>query len=57
MSETFEYFKEDKSMNYFLDKVLKYGKEFYYEYDFGSPTYLELKVIYEREIEDSDRSI
>ncbi len=57
ISETDEYFKEDKSMNYLLEKVLKYGKEFYYEYDFGSPTYLELKVVDEREIEDSDRSI
>ncbi len=57
ISETDEYFKEDKSMNYLLEKVLKYGKEFYYEYDFGSPTYLELKVVNEREIEDSDRSI
>jgi len=44
-------------MNYLLEKVLKPGKEFYYEYDFGSPTYLELKVVNEREIEDSDRSI
>ena len=57
MSEIDEYFKEDKSMNYLLEKVLKYGKVFYYEYDFGSPTYLELKVVNEREIEDSDRSI
>jgi hypothetical protein len=57
ISETDEYFKEDKSMNYLLEKVLRYGKEFYYEYDFGSPTYLELKLVNEREIEDSDRSI
>jgi hypothetical protein len=57
MSETDEYFKDDKSMNYLLEKVLRIGKEFYYEYDFGSPTYLELKVVNEREIEDSDRSI
>ncbi len=57
ISEKDEYFKEDKSMNYLLEKVLKNGKEFYYEYDFGSPTYLELKVVNEREIEDSDRSI
>ena len=57
MSETDEYFRDDKSMNYLLEKVLKPGKEFYYEYDFGSPTYLELKVVNEREIEDSDRSI
>jgi predicted RNA-binding Zn-ribbon protein involved in translation (DUF1610 family) len=57
MSETDEYFKKDKSMNYLLEKVLKPGKEFSYEYDFGSPTYLELKVVNEREIEDSDRSI
>ena len=57
ISETDEYFKEDKSMNYLLDKVLMPGQEFSYEYDFGSPTYLELKVVNEREIEDSGRSI
>jgi len=44
-------------MNYMLEKVLIPGQEFSYEYDFGSTTLLELKVISVREIEDSDRSI
>ena len=57
MSETDEYFKEDKSMNYVLDKILMPGQEFSYEYDFGSTTYIRLKVVHEREVEDSDRSI
>ncbi|MFA4956297.1 MAG: hypothetical protein WC556_04900 [Candidatus Methanoperedens sp.] len=57
MVDTDEYFKEDKSMNYLLEKVLRPGKEFSYEYDFGSTTYLDLKVISEREVEDSGRSI
>jgi len=57
MSETDEYFKEYKSMNYLLEKALRPGIEFSYEYDFGSPTTLNLKVVYEREVEDSDRSI
>lgn len=57
MSETDEYFKEDKSMNYVMAKVLIPGQGFSYEYDFGSPTYLELNVVQEREVEDSDRSI
>lgn len=57
MSETDEYFKEDKSMNYVIDKVLIPGQEFSYEYDFGSPTQLELKVVHDREVEDSGRSI
>ncbi len=57
MSETDEYFKEDKSMNYVMDKVLIPGQEFSYEYDFGSPTHIELKVVHVKEIEDSDRSI
>lgn len=53
ISETDEYFKEDKSMNYVVDKVLMPGQKFFYEYDFGSPTHLELKVVQEREVEDS----
>lgn len=57
ISETDEYFKEDKSMNYLLENVLLPENEFSYEYDFGGPTHLELKVVDEREIEDSDRSI
>ncbi len=46
MSETDEYFKEDKSMNYVLDKILISGQEFSYEYDFGSTTYIRLKVVH-----------
>ncbi len=57
ISEKDEYFKEDKSMYYVMDKVLVPGQGFSYEYDFGSPTYIKLKVVHEREIEDSDRSI
>jgi len=52
-----EYFEDEKSMNYLLEKLLMPGMEFYYEYDFGSTTYLDLKVISEREVEDSGRSI
>ncbi len=55
--ETDEYFKEDKSMSYLLEKVLIPGQEFSYEYDFGSQTDLDLKVVSEREVEDSGRSI
>jgi hypothetical protein len=57
MSETDEYFKEDKSMNYVLDKILMPGQEFSYDYDFGSTTHIRLKVVHELEVEDSDRSI
>ena len=56
-SETDEYFKEDLSMHYILDKVLSQGKKFSYEYDFGSPTRLDLKVVDVREIKDSDSSV
>ncbi len=58
VSET-EYFIDfkDKSMNYVMEKVLNVGKKFSYEYDFGSPTHLNLKVISVREVEDSDSSI
>jgi len=57
MCETDEYFKEDKSMNYLLEKLLMPEMEFSYEYDFGSTTHLDLKVISERVVEDSGRSI
>jgi hypothetical protein len=50
-----EYFPDDKGMNYLLEKLP--GMEFSYEYDFGSTTYLDLKVVSEREVEDSGRSI
>jgi hypothetical protein len=33
------------------------GQEFSYEYDFGSTTYLDLKIVSEREVDDSGRSI
>ena len=59
VSELDEYFKElnDKSMNYTLEKVLGVGDKFSYEYDFGSPTHLNLKVISAREVEDSDSTV
>lgn len=58
VSET-EYFIDfkDKSMNYILGRVLSVGKKFSYEYDFGSPTHLNLKVISVREVEDSDSTV
>ncbi len=59
VSELDEYFKDlnDKSMNYILEKILSVGEKFSYEYDFGSTTYLNLKLISVREVEDSDSSI
>ncbi|MFZ2411607.1 MAG: hypothetical protein WAW23_08565 [Candidatus Methanoperedens sp.] len=59
VSETDEYFIDfkDKSMNYILGRVLSVGKKFSYEYDFGSPTHLNLKVISVREVEDSDSTV
>ncbi len=59
VSETDEYFIDfkDKSMNYILEKVLGVGKKFSYEYDFGSTTHLNLKVLSEREVEDSDSTV
>lgn len=47
----------DLSMNYSLDKLLDQGINFSYEYDFGSPTQLDLKVISEYQIESADSSI
>ena len=40
---------EDRSLDARLEKVLKVGQKFTYEYDFGSTTELNLKVISERE--------
>lgn len=59
VSETDEYFIDfkDKSMNYVLEKFLSVGKKFSYEYDFGSTTWLDLKVVSERKVEDIDSSI
>jgi predicted RNA-binding Zn-ribbon protein involved in translation (DUF1610 family) len=48
---------KEKSMNYVINKVLSVGKKFSYEYDFGSPTYLNLKVLSEHEIEGEESSI
>lgn len=56
-SETFEDFKEDKSMNFIMNKIPGIGSKFDYEYDFGSPTYLSLKIISERKVQDADSSI
>lgn len=40
---------QDRSLGVSLDKVLKVGQKFRYEYDFGSTTELSLRVIAERE--------
>ena len=40
---------EDRSMRVQMGKVLKVGQKFSYEYDFGSTTHLNLRVIAERE--------
>ncbi len=40
---------EDRSMYVKLEKVLKSKKKFAYEYDFGSTTYLDLRLLGERE--------
>ena len=40
---------EDRSLGVSLKKVLKVGQKFSYEYDFGSTTELNLRVILERE--------
>ncbi len=40
---------QDTSLDVPLAKVLSVGKKFSYEYDFGSTTYLSLKVVAERE--------
>lgn len=40
---------EDRSLDVRLGKVLKVGQKFSYEYDFGSTTHLNLRVVLERE--------
>jgi hypothetical protein len=47
---------EDHSLEVPLEKVLKVGQKFSYEYDFGSSTDLTLKVVSEREgfVQDKD---
>lgn len=57
ISETDEYFKKDKSMDYIMNRILSVGKKFTYRYDFGSSTYLDLKVISEHEVEVENSSI
>jgi hypothetical protein len=39
----------DRSMNVKLDRVMAVGDELHHKYDFGSTTYLRLKVLSERE--------
>ncbi len=46
---------EDRSLDVPLEKVLKVGQKFSYEYDFGSSTDLTLKVLSEREGAIKDR--
>jgi len=40
---------EDRSMDVRLEKVLNVGTKFSHQYDFGSTTYLDLRVVSERE--------
>jgi len=47
----------DKSMNVKLDKVLEPGMRFYHDYDFGTTTYLALKVVSQQESQIKGRSI
>jgi hypothetical protein len=47
--ETLLLLTEDRSLYVPLQKVLKVGQKFSHEYDFGSTTYLNLKVMAERE--------
>lgn len=50
---------EDRSLGVRLDKVLKVGQKFKYEYDFGSTTELNLRVISEREgvVQEEDDAV
>lgn len=48
---------DDRSMDVKLGTVLHVGDTFYHDYDFGSTTYLQLKVVGEREGAARDRSI
>ena len=47
----------ESGMNVALNKVLSTGMKFFHEYDFGTTTELALKVVAEREIENSKKSI
>ncbi len=51
-----EYF-DDLSMNYSLDELMEQGTTFSYEYDFGSTTQLDLKIISEYQVENAKNSI
>jgi hypothetical protein len=42
-------FPQERDMDVTLDEALKVGQKFTHEYDFGSTTYLSLKVLSERE--------
>jgi len=48
---------DDKSMNIKLDRVLEPGMKFFHEYDFGTTTYLTLKVVSEGESELKGKDI
>jgi len=48
---------DDKSMGARLDKVLSPGMKFHYEYDFGSTTYLALKVVSQEQKQIKGKSI
>ncbi len=50
---------EDRSLHVPLGKVLKVGQKFSYEYDFGSTTHLNLRVLSEREgiVQDEEEPI
>jgi hypothetical protein len=50
---------EDRSTDVLLKRVLKVGQKFSYTYDFGSSTYINLKVIAEREgiVPDTQESV
>jgi hypothetical protein len=47
--EDLGWWREERSTNVKLGKVLHVGDEFLHEYDFGSTTYLKLKVVAEYE--------
>jgi hypothetical protein len=47
----------ESGMNVALNKVLSTGMKFFHEYDFGTTTELALKVVAEREVENSKKSI
>jgi hypothetical protein len=48
---------DDKSMNIKIANVLQPGMKFHHEYDFGSTTYLTLKVLSQQQSQISSKSI